>query len=201
MIDIVFPQRNEKEIAEMAERLGYDSLIFVYDHKDKINLPKTKLKALSCLLVDQKQVQKNRKNADFVFVKATGEDRPAIEHAKPDGMFGFETTQKYDKLHERASGLNHILCALAAKNKITIIFDFGSLLNTSGTLRAQILGRMSQNIALCRKYKVSTAIASFAQSPVEMRSPHDLAALFTVIGMHPLEAKNSLASLAQKAPK
>ena len=33
MIDIVFPKGNEKEFIEIAEKLGYTELIFVYEHK------------------------------------------------------------------------------------------------------------------------------------------------------------------------
>jgi RNase P/RNase MRP subunit p30 len=51
---------------------------------------------------------------------------------------------------------------------------------------------MAQNIVFCRKFKVPTLIASFARTPFELRNPSDLASFFTVLGMHPEEAKKAL---------
>ncbi len=81
---------------------------------------------------------------------------------------------------------------LAKKNDVAIGFSFNSVLNSSGMLRAQIIGRMQQNISLCRKYKNKTVIASFARNPYEMRAPGDLMAFFVAIGMHQKEAKDGL---------
>jgi ribonuclease P/MRP protein subunit RPP1 len=195
MIDIVFPDKNEKEYLELAEKLGYSCLVLVYEtQKDVPDLKKfnTKLKLKTALLAAQKKVQSARTKSKLVFVKAVEDNRFAFEKSRPDLMFAVEEAQPRDFMHQRGSGLNHIMCRLAKENNVKIGFSFNAVLNSSGMSRAQIMGRMQQNIMLCRKFKCKTVIASFAKSPLEMRAPKDLMAFFTEIGMHPKEAKDSL---------
>jgi len=194
MIDIVFPKDNEKEFIETAEKLGYKELIFVYEHKfpDVRSKFKTKLKLHDALLVQHKKIISAKNKSKLVFVKAEEDNRVAFEKSRPSLVFAFEEAQPRDFMHQRGSGLNHILCRLAKENKVKIGFSFNSILNCGAMKQAQILGRVQQNIKLCRKYKCKTAIASFAKSPYEMRSPKDLMAFFIELGMHQKEAKNSL---------
>jgi len=194
MIDIVFPSKNEKEFIEIAEKLGYKELIFVYEHKFPLQKAKfkTKLKIHDALLVQHKKVISAKNKSKLVFVKATEDNRFAFEKSKPDMVFAIEEVQPRDFMHQRGSGLNHIMCRFAKENNVKIGFSFNSILNSSTMSRAQIIGRMQQNIALCRKYKCKTVIASFAKSPYEMRSPKDLLAFFIEIGMHQKEAKDAL---------
>ena len=194
MIDIVFPSKNEAEFIEIAEKLGYSGLILVYDNKKDIpdfSKFKTKLKLKTALLAPQNKVQSVRTKSKLVFTKAVEDNRLAFEKSKPDLVFAIEETQPRDFMHQRGSGLNHIMCRFAKENNVKIGFSFNSILNSSAMSRAQIIGRMQQNITLCRKYKCKTVIASFAKDPYEMRSPKDLIAFFTEIGMHQKEAKDS----------
>lgn len=194
MIDIVFPDKNEKEFIEIAEKLGYKELIFVYENKfpqQKVKF-KTKLKLHDALLVQHKKVISAKNKSKFIFVKAIEDNRFAFEKSRPSLVFSLEEAQPRDFMHQRGSGLNHILCRLAKENKVKIGFSFNSILNCNAMTRAQLLGRMQQNIKLCRKYKCKTVIASFAKTPYEMRSPKDLMAFFIELGMHQKEAKDSL---------
>ncbi len=194
MIDIVFPSKNEKEFIEIAEKLGYFELILVYNNKKDIpdfSKFKTKLKLKTALLSPQKKVQSARTKSRLVFTKAVEDNRLAFEKSKPDLVFAIEEVQPRDFMHQRGSGLNHIMCRFAKENNVKIGFSFNSILNSSAMSRAQIIGRMQQNIMLCRKYKCRMVIASFAKDPYEMRSPKDLMAFFIEIGMHQKEAKDS----------
>jgi RNase P/RNase MRP subunit p30 len=197
--DIVFPNKNEKEFIAMASLLGYSDLCFAYEkEKNLSNLQaKTKVNLHSAIITDAKNVKKAKKLADVVIVKAAN-NRHIIEKAKPDIIFGLEESPAKDFIHHRNSGLNHVLCELARINKVMVGFSFNFILKTKGMLRSQIIGRMSQNIRLCRKYKVTTAISSFATNPYEMRSPHDLIAFGITLGMHPSEAKKSLKSVVER---
>lgn len=195
MMDIVFPDKNEKEFVEIAEKLGFKGLVFVYQDASKCADAQklgAKLKIITALVADQKKIQQARQKSKLVFMKSTGDDRFAFEKSKPDLVFELEEVQKHDYIHQRASGLNHILCDLAKKNNVGIGFSFSSLLNCSGMLRAQIIGRMQQNVSLCRKYKNKVVIASFARNPYDMRAPSDLMSFFIAIGMHQKEAKDGL---------
>ena len=103
-----------------------------------------------------------------------------IERLKPNISFSFEENTRTDFIHQRASGLNHILCKSAKENNVTIGYSIKSILDAEN--KQEILGRMMQNIRICRKYKIKTIIASFAQRPLEMRNVHDLTSLFEILG-------------------
>ena len=90
-------------------------------------------------------------------------------------------------MHQRGSGLDHILSKLAHDKKVAIGFSLSSIMNSKN--KNIILGRMMQNIMLCRKYSVKAVIASFAETPFGMRSPYDMMSLFAVLGMRQEEVK------------
>ncbi len=119
-------------------------------------------------------------------------NRTAIESKKIDVLLSPEKGIKKDSFHHRNSGLDHAICTLAKKNNITIGFNFNDVLTSQGVLRAERLGRMMQNVRLCRKYKIRMLIGSFAQNKWQMRSRNDLISFGIVLGMHPEEAQNAL---------
>ena len=188
-IDAVIPNKNEGKFAEIAERLGYSSLCFLYPGEiPKENLSSSKLHIYAGTLYPNAK-------GEIVFFESKGDDRGALENPQIDSIFSLEGPAKRDFLHHRASGLNHIMCDIARKERKIIVFNLTMLLSKNKPL---ILGRMIQNTHICRKYRVETAIASFAKSPYQMRSPHDLISLFSTLGMHPEDARKSLQSLEKK---
>ncbi|MBI2668149.1 hypothetical protein HYX17_05280 [Candidatus Woesearchaeota archaeon] len=130
-------------------------------------------------------------NDELNIVEGNSLNREILTCKSIDILASPEKNRKEDFLHHRNSGLNHILCALAKKNKIAIAFSFNEILKSKGVERAKIIGRMQQNVRLCRKYKVEMIIASFATNKYEMRSLTDLKSFGTVIGMNPVEIKKS----------
>ena len=198
--DIVFPSNNEDKFIAMAQILGYKSICFAYNF-DKNNINKSldliknkqesaKLKIYTAILANFNKISRAKKLVELVLVQNSEKNREVLEKSEASVLFELESQNKRDFMHHRASGLNHILCSLANKNRKIIGFSFNSILNSK--YKAQTLGRISQNIRLCRKYKVKTLIGSFAQTPFEMRSPYDLISLFVVLGMHPKDAKDSI---------
>lgn len=107
-----------------------------------------------------------------------------------DIITGLEILELSDSLHQRNSGFNQTLAKLAKKNNIAIAFNFNDISDSKN--KPQTMGRISQNIKLCRKYKVKMKIASFAKTKYQMRNPKDLISLFLLLGMTPKEAKDSL---------
>ena len=189
MMDFVFPKDNEKEFIEVAKRLGYDSLCFVYPLKD-FNSKKKKYSGFDVkygILVDEKKVPRARL-ADFVLVKCKENTRNVIERNKDLIVFGFELDNKKDFIHQRRSGLNHIMCNLATKNGVKIAFSFNDLLNYDN--KPTLLGRLASNIKLCRKYKTSIVVGSFASKPYEMRAFNDLTSLFSTLNLNTSEIDN-----------
>jgi len=202
-IDLVLPKSNEKEFIEIADKLGISRICFIYNFKNKNNFlqnqdkvnklqEKTEIKLSIGLIADSKNISKAKKLAKIVIYKSIGNDRHAIEKSKANVVFDLETIATKDSMHHRNSGLNQILCKLANKNNVMIGFSFSTILNEERMIRSQILGRLMQNIRLCRKYKVKTVIASFAEKPYDLRSCYDLKSVFISLGMHPKEAKDSL---------
>ncbi len=197
-IDVVFPDGNEEGFIESAIQLGWGGLCFVYkyhkneDYEEKIKKlqKKTKLKLHYGFLISQKDINGTKKTKNLIFIKSSGKNRQVIEKKKADVLFSLESQGRQDFIHHRASGLNHILCELAAKNNIVVGFSFNLLLRNKKNLH-QILGRVMQNIRLCRKYKTKTMIASFAERPFEMRHVYDMVCLFRVLGMNKREISGS----------
>lgn len=177
MMDVVFPNNNEDKFIEIAKRLGYTSLCFVYPLKEFCR-KKLDFDIKYGILCNDKDIQKARKMSNLVFLKAGENQRSLIEKNKDIIIFGFEQSEKSDFLHQKRSNLNHILCSLATKNNIKIGFSFNLLLNSNENQRNVLIGRMANNIKLCKKYKTRMIFGSFAANPYEMRANNDLAALF-----------------------
>ncbi len=104
-------------------------------------------------------------------------NRKAVENPKVDILLSPENNNKRDFMFFRNSGLNQVLCKLAAKNNVAIGFNFSSLLNSSAKDRSRILGRMRQNYRFCKKYKVRMIFSTFAKNKYELRN-NDLMRVF-----------------------
>ncbi len=91
-----------------------------------------------------------------------------------------------DSLHFRSGGLNQVVCNLANKNDVAIGFSLDSISNPV------MIGRVKQNIFLCRKFKVKMLFFTFAKTKYELRAVQDLLSLLRVLGMNGKEAKEAL---------
>jgi len=192
MIDIVCPNGNEKEFIEIAKKLGYRRVVFLYPLNEfaKVKLDdKSGIDIEKAVLCKRNEVSKARKLAGLVIVK-DDDARQSIERG-PDIVFDVEGKDK-DSLHFRRSGMNQVLCKIAKEKDVAMGFSFSRLLNLKDHDKALILGKIQQNISLFQKYKVKMAIATLATSPFEMRGAKDLISYFTVLGMKPEEAKAGL---------
>ena len=196
--DIALPKNNEAEFAEIASKLGIGKLYFLYGqnefNEDRIRKKLETIKENFDVNFEIGLIIKNKDSkikTKIIAAKSSDNDRFLIETKKVKLIYGFEELGRKDYLHQRASGLNHIMCELARKNNIIVGFSYGSLVN-SDELQSQIIaGRMRQNINLCHKYKVKTIIASFAENPFDLRAHHDVSSLFKLLGMDGRIIKNS----------
>ena len=151
------------------------------------------MNAITCSAAD---VVRARKLAPLVFVQSSaasgiGDDRLYIERARPDGIFGFCFSSHRDFMHQRNSGLNNVLCSLMHQKDVAYVIDYRSVLGSPAAL-----GRLLQNISLCKKYKVSLVAGSFARHPLEMRGAADILALFSLLGLNGRQAKDALSSVS-----
>jgi RNase P/RNase MRP subunit p30 len=197
--DIVLPGNNEKEFIDIAAKLGIGKLYFLYEfdgyNEEKIRkrldlAGNEKISVQMGIIIKLKNLNRASNMPKFLAAKSSADDRGAIESKKIKLIYGLEDTGKRDYMHQRSSGLNHILCELACKNNVSIGFSYSSIIGTKKFM-SPIMGKMMQNIRLCRKYKVKTIIASFAENPFELRHPHDIASVFRVMGMDSGQIKDS----------
>ncbi len=119
-------------------------------------------------------------------------NRRAVEDKKTQILLNPHQGQTADALHFRRSGVNHIVCALAYKNNVTFAFTLDHVQSP------QEMGRVMQNIKLCRKYKVGMLFYSNAKTIDDMRGAQDMMALCRVLGMMPGEAKTALSGFGTK---
>jgi len=103
----------------------------------------------------RKQIEKAFKEKKKVIVKAQNPEfkRKILEDKKVSVLLSPELAGEIrkEKLKERDSGLNEVLCRIAAKNKIAIGIDIKEILKTKEKERAILLSRVMQNIKLCKK--------------------------------------------------
>jgi RNase P/RNase MRP subunit p30 len=209
--DIVFPDDNEKEFIELAERLSIGGLCLCYSFapkkdykeiKDRIKRlqEKTKINLSFGLLVRPKDSMKARLLADLLVVKAipTKNNRSLLEKKEIDLTYELEDSPRRDPMHYRHSGMNQVECAVAKKSEMIIGFSFSMLLNAGRLRKSVLMGRFSQNIMLCRKYRVNTAFASFAKEPYELRAMHEMLSLARTLGMTPGDALLSLGMVTKR---
>jgi hypothetical protein len=167
MIDVVVPKGNEKEFIEMAKKLGYSGLCFVYENAKPCSYDFPVYTGFVC--------KDKMKKADFVFQNS---DNRQLVRKRPTAVFGIEG--KRDFIHQRDSGLDHVIVKEMYVHKVAYLIPFSHILNSND--RERLIGRMIQNIMLCRKYKVKVMIASFAEHPYEMRNAQDLIAFARTLG-------------------
>ncbi|MEK6947019.1 MAG: hypothetical protein AABX32_05430, partial [Nanoarchaeota archaeon] len=132
--DIVIPQNNETEFADVASKLGIKKLYFLYEPNNfdetKINKKLESIKEKFNLnfeigiLVKGQDANKIKIKSKLTAAKSSDKDRFYIESKKVKMIYGFEELGRKDYLHQRASGLNHIMCELASKNNIFIGFSY-----------------------------------------------------------------------------
>lgn len=173
MKDIVLPQKNEKKLLSRAKTLGSD-LLFAYQKPD----PGEGMLILASKPKELDSCRKKAKQASFVVASSTDERtiRLIMEARWVKYFTNIETSTGRNHTHYRRSNFNQVLAKIAKDTGKTYLVDFSHILKVSGKKRELLLGRISQNIKICNKFKVPISIATFATSPHELRNPSDLKA-------------------------
>ncbi len=167
MIDLVFPNGNETELSSMAERLGWKNVCFAYDFINQKDLTaKLKLHKFGAVIAAQKNFMQVRQNK-IVLQRAEEDPLPVLRTGKINGLLGLEKTR-----------INQVHCKLAVENNVAFCFGLSSLLD-----RPKAVDWLHRNSRLINKYKVPLILGSFARTPYEMRSYHDLTGLFITLGI------------------
>ena len=198
MYDITYYNKtDEKKFIELALKLNYNGIVFLHTLKDFVEVKSKKLDVVNAIICLPKEVQKARRDTNFVFVQSVAgkdeSDRLCMEKFKPDGMFGFEGAKRKDFMHHRNSSLNQILAKIMFDKKVAYVLDCSMLLDEK--LRVKVLGRIKQNLILAKKYKVNIVLGSFAKSPYDMLYPNDAFSLLSFVGLNPKECKQAFINI------
>jgi len=145
---------------------------FLIEGKDFIIIKETNFERI------RNQIKANQSKI-IIFQASTDEElnRKVLEKIKINIYLSPETNQEKDRLKQRSSGLNQVLCKIAKQNKITIGINLSKINNS------KILARIKQNIKLCRKSKTRIVVGTFAKNQDELRDAKDIESLFISLGM------------------
>ena len=189
---ILVPRNNEDLLIKKAKLLGYDRVYFVYSRDEEKNfddLPEKFGVIIKKISLCNSKTCFSLKQRGLTLMKTTS-DQNVFERIKPNIVFGLEEVTRRDSIHQRISGLNHVMCGLAKKNHISILFDVHALINADDL--PILIGRIRQNIQLCRKYSVNILLSCLVSDPQFIVSPLDLIGVGKNLGFSPSEAKKSV---------
>ncbi|MCX8158828.1 MAG: hypothetical protein N3D20_00845 [Candidatus Pacearchaeota archaeon] len=104
-----------------------------------------------------------KKEKKPIIIKAQDDNfnRKILEYGKFDVLLSLELGKRKDSLKQMDSGLNHVLAKIAAKNHIAIGIDINEINNLKNKEKATILGRIIQNIKICRKSKTKLKLFNY----------------------------------------
>ncbi|MGM5481834.1 MAG: RNase P subunit p30 family protein [Nanobdellota archaeon] len=189
--DVVCPNGNEREFIEMAKRLGYGGICFLYEEKIPTNqISDERVVIFSAVIA--RDSRKAERKADLFFAKEVTSIRNLIEKGFSGIILGAENQKRKDFIHQRNSGVDHIICEFAKKKGTAFGFSFNDLITPPGS---RFVGRVIQNIRLFQKYNLDAVICSLAQKPYEMRNPRDLISLYGWLGL--ISPKLALSNLGK----
>ena len=108
---------------------------------------------------------KNQKKEEIVQGKSIEFNRKVLEKGNAS-MLILSHTDKKDKLKQRDSGLNQVLCKIAKEKGITLAIDLNELMKTPDKKeKSLILARMIQNMRLIKKYNNKFKLLNFRNKP------------------------------------
>ncbi|MCA9477620.1 MAG: hypothetical protein KC535_00550 [Nanoarchaeota archaeon] len=167
MRDFVYvDEGKEAPFLDQAKTFGYEELILIYKKKPKQTPKDEKLSLLTALV--------NQKGNDLHIVLGTSLTQvPKNAHFLVDNEFDEEK----DFVHQRRSGLNHVMLKECKQKGVIILFNLSKLRKQPEERISLILGRMKQNAQLCKKYGVPFELVSLADEASAMRHAKDISAM------------------------
>jgi len=125
------------------------------------------------------------KNKKIIQGKDISFNRKILENKSTEMLILQHKTGK-DKLKQRDSGLNQVLCQIAKDNSIILAIDFQELVQEKDKkTRALILSRILQNIKLIKKYKNQFKL-------INTGSKNQAFSLLLTLGLPTKQAKESI---------
>jgi len=117
-------------------------------------------------LIDNKNINEARKQInkfsgrEIIALIARDDEfnRKMLETGKINILVFSELLERKDRLKQRDSGLNQVLCKIAGDNNVAVGIDFKQIAKLKEFELSSYLAKIMQNIKLCRKYQVKIVI-------------------------------------------
>ena len=132
-----------------------------------------------------KKAIENGEKPIIVVAKDNEFNRKILEYGKFDILASAEAGNKKDGLKQLDSGFNHVLGAIATKNKVALGIDIAEISKLGKKDKALRLGRIMQNVRLCRKTKTKIKVLNF-------KDEKDVLSLLISLGASSQQAKEAL---------
>lgn len=135
----------------------------------------------------RKEIANNR-GKEIIFQNNNDElNRKILEKEKIDVLLLSQSERK-DPMKQRNSGFNHVLAKIAKKKNVEIGINFDEIVKSKEKRKADILGRVIQNVKLCNKNKIKMRFVSLNHK--NKRNIYDVKSLGLVLGMPTWMTKN-----------
>jgi len=95
-------------------------------------------------------------------------------------------------LKQRDSGLNHVVAKIARDKGIMVVVDFNSVRKLEGKELALRLGRIIQNVKVCRKAGCGIRICSLGSSKKEVVGEKERRGFGESLGMSTKQSRESI---------
>jgi len=126
----------------------------------------------------RKRIREN-KGEKIIFTSNDDElNRKVAEKEEINNLLLSQSGRK-DRLKQRNSGLNQVVAKIAKKKNISIGINLDEIIDSNAKTKAEILGRVKQNVKLCNKNKLKMKFISQKYK----KDSYDLKALGLVLGM------------------
>lgn len=118
-------------------------------------------------------------------------NRRAVETLKIDYLVSPEKNAGRDSLKQRDSGINHVVAKMAREKGISIVVDWSELEKLKGKEKALRLGKLIQNVKICKKAGCKIKIASLAKDEKGIVDKKARIAFGVSLGMSSVQARDS----------
>jgi RNase P/RNase MRP subunit p30 len=187
----IFLGKKDKKILDFAEKKGLE-ILFIKPVSILNDLDKKESNLYDGVLIKNYYLEQVRriieKGATIfsnIFVLGVDDEinRVVLENKKTTGLISPEFERIKDYMDHRNSGLNQVLCAIASKNKKMIIENLNDFFKLEKKNKALLLGKWTQNIKLCKKYRTNLVLIPVANNMDEILSLENLKNIYKDLGL------------------
>ncbi|MBU3923590.1 MAG: hypothetical protein KJ592_01620 [Nanoarchaeota archaeon] len=172
--------------------------INLFRTEDSIYLKKVKFKSevlkedscdgylLDCNEKEARRIIESLKKSGKKIGVMGGDDvfnRRVVETLKVDYLVSVECKTGRGNLKQRDSGINHVVAKMARDRGIVFVVDVSEISRMKGIVKALRLGRVIQNVKICRKAGCGLKIASFGLKESEVVGEVERRAFGVGLGM------------------